>query len=1361
MRKFILSIAVLLLSMATYAIGPIIGRDSICISNAVLMTDSTVGGTWSSSDPTVVFIDLAGYATGITVGTATISYTDGISIATKVITSLPNPSSFGGSSTFCNGSTSTLTNTMGGGIWVSTDPSVTLIDSLSGLMTGISAGTATIVYTLPTGCSSYINVTVNPTPPAITGTTTVCLGGSTTLHDAISSGTWSSSSTSVAAIVSTLGLMTGLAAGSATITYTLSSSCYTTIPVFVVSAPGAITGAGSVCTGSTITLSDGTAGGTWSSSNIARATVGSTTGIVTGISAGAVNISYITVSGGTCRAIKSVTVGAMSAGSISGPTSVCTGATITLTDGVTGGVWSASNANASVGSTGIVTGVSAGTCIISYAVTGPCGTAYATQMVSIISVTSAGIITAPAGLCNGTTGTITETVPGGIWTSSNITVATVGATTGLVTTLSAGTTTISYTVSGCTVASTSVIIEVYPIPLISGSSSVCLSGSTTLTAIPSGGYWVSSAPGIATINPSTGVVNGLSIGTSIISYASTVGCYNTHNIVVNPSTSAGTISGYSVVCTGLNITLTDGVAGGVWSSSNTSLATVGSITGVVHGVAAGVVVITYMAMGSCGTGITTKTITVTATSSAGIISGASLVCVGSTTILSETITGGVWSSSNPGVATITSSGGVVTGVSGGTALISYAVTSCSTVYTTYLVRVNPSPATITGTANTCGVLPVTLSDATSGGIWTSSDTAVAGIDSVSGTFIGINPGTATISYTMPGGCYATLPVTIYAPPAMITGATEICTGSSSTLSNAVTGGTWSSSDASIAPIISTLGLMTGLSNGTAVITYTITGGCSVFTPVKISSRPGAIVGPSSMCAISSITFTDTVSGGRWYSSIPIVATIDTTSGFTRAWTTGVALITYATGSSCFATKSISVIATPSPISGDTMVCVGASATLTDTSTGGTWTSNNISVATIGASSGTLVGVSAGTAIITYSLSSGCNVTQIIGISALPVATITATTDCGGYTTMSTLGTDAYLWAPSAGLACPTCSAITVNPVSTTVYTVTATSTEGCVSVSTQSVDGNRISGYISFSGVLPDTLDARVWLIQFDATDSSITALDSTTTCLYGGLPHFEFMDKPAGEYMVKSKLLFGNVAGSSGYLPTYGLSSPHWDSAASIVHSSSSDTLHITMIAGIVPTGPGFISGFISSGAGRGTTSTEKAINMLVYLQDTLGHVLTYTYTDTSGQFTFGGLAHGAYIVYPEEYKYKTKPSHPILLSGSSDTIRNLNFMKLTTSHVIEYLGIPVCCAYPNAKTGFYPNPAVESINFIFTDFPVGNVDIKMVDLIGKEVFSKKVTVVNSTGEIEIPLPLLPKGIYFISAHSGNFNHVSKVEVE
>ncbi len=70
-------------------------------------------------------------------------------------------------------------------------------------------------------------------------------------------------------------------------------------------AVGPITGSSTVCAGSTITLSDATAGGTWSSSNATIADVGSATGIVTGMMAGVATISY---TDGIGTATKTITV---------------------------------------------------------------------------------------------------------------------------------------------------------------------------------------------------------------------------------------------------------------------------------------------------------------------------------------------------------------------------------------------------------------------------------------------------------------------------------------------------------------------------------------------------------------------------------------------------------------------------------------------------------------------------------------------------------------------------------------------------------------------------------------------------------------------------------------------------------------------------------------------------------------------------------------------------------------------------------------------------------------------------------------------------------------------------------------------
>lgn len=90
-------------------------------------------------------------------------------------------------------------------------------------------------------------------------------------------------------------------------------------------------------------------------------------------------------------------------------------------------------------------------------------------------------------------------------------------------------------------------------------------------------------------------------------------------------------------------------------------------------------------------GIYSDTITIYITSlgtpDEGAISGADSVCPGLSITLTNTATGGTWSSSNTAVATVSASG-VVTGVAAGSATISYFASNfCATTYTTHDVRV--------------------------------------------------------------------------------------------------------------------------------------------------------------------------------------------------------------------------------------------------------------------------------------------------------------------------------------------------------------------------------------------------------------------------------------------------------------------------------------------------------------------------------------------------------------------------------------------------------------------------------------------------------------------------------------------------
>lgn len=156
------------------------------------------------------------------------------------------------------------------------------------------------------------------------------------------------------------------------------------------------------------------------------------------------------------------------------------------------------------------------------------------------------------------------------------------------------------------------------------------------------------------------------------------------------------------------------------------------------------------------------------------VTGANSICVGATTVYTVSTTTGVWSSSNPAVATAggTAATTTVTGVSAGTATISYSLgTTC---FYSKVITVNAVPPAITGTLSACQGTTSTLSNSMGGGAWSSSAPATA---SVSGGLVSaISPGLANITYTMPSTCRTISQFTVNAAPSVVnvTGGGSFC-----------------------------------------------------------------------------------------------------------------------------------------------------------------------------------------------------------------------------------------------------------------------------------------------------------------------------------------------------------------------------------------------------------------------------------------------------------------------------------------------------------------------------------------------------------------------------------------------------------
>lgn len=459
--------------------------------------DLTTSAAWSSSLPSIATLNATGLATSAATGqtmiTATAANIAGsssltvtsaalVSIAvTPAIQTIPlgTIEQFAATGTFTDGSMQNITSSVQ---WSSSNSSVATVSNAvgsQGLATSVATGSSSISAasgsissstTLTVGVAALVSIAVNPASPSIalgttqqfTATGTFTDGGS---QDLTTSATWGSGNTAVATVSST-GLGTSLATGSATITATLGgvsgSTPLTVTPASVVSitvSPAitsiplglnhSLTALGTFSDSSTQDVTDSAH---WSSSVPGVATISNTpgsNGMATSTGAGSTVISAtlgavsgsgsLTVTGAILAAIE---ISPQSPSIPTGGTEQFT-ATGLYTDGTSANItttaaWASSSATVATisttsGSQGLAAGAGTGTSRISAtlgSVTASTTLTVQDQLVSISVVPSSTLIapgadqqfTATGTYLSGRTQDLTNAA---FWSSSSLAVATI------------------------------------------------------------------------------------------------------------------------------------------------------------------------------------------------------------------------------------------------------------------------------------------------------------------------------------------------------------------------------------------------------------------------------------------------------------------------------------------------------------------------------------------------------------------------------------------------------------------------------------------------------------------------------------------------------------------------------------------------------------------------------------------------------------------------------------------------------------------------------------------------------------------------------------------------------------------------
>jgi DNA/RNA endonuclease G (NUC1) len=1037
--------------IAIPTVAAISGSSSVNVGSNITLTNATAGGTWTSGTTSVATITSGGVVAGVSTGSSIISYTVsnvcGSATATLsvAVTTAADNTTFSftaGNATATSSSSAQVpvagcTAAIGNSFGTVATPIATTSGSsgYTGATGTYNIGNAVNVTgntTFNSSSSPYMSFTLTPNAGYAINLTGISFGSRATgsgpaaytistsvggFGSAISTGTlstagsWSLVSPTITSVTGATGTAitvriygyggTG-SPSSGTINWRLDDIKFTyTATAGCSGAPTAVSATASattLCSGNTLTLTGAATGATsyaWSGPNSFSSTALSPASFtVNTASAGVYTLVATNSCGSTTATTTAVTVNPLPAPGISGTTTIAAGGTATLTfAGVNGDV-------------------------INYSWTGG-GSSSTTIDVS---------------------GTSVVTVSPSSTTTYSISSATSAA--GCAATITGQTATVTVDL-GCTVAPTAVSATL-------SSATLCVGNTLTLTGSATNGlsYSWSGPNGYSStdLNPASVTVGTASAGvytlTATNACGSTTATTGTLTINVLPSSVSATPSATSL-CSGNTLTLTGAATDATsysWSGPNSFSSTSLNPAAFTVGTASAGVY-TLSATNSCGTTTaTTTSVAVIAIPTVAAISGSSSVNVGSNITLTNATAGGTWTSGTTSVATITS-GGVVTGVSTGSSIISYTV------------------------SNVCGSATATLSVAVTTAAHNTTFSFTAGNATA----------TSSSSAQVPvAGCTAAI------GNSFGTVATPIATTSGSS------GYTGATGTYNIGNAVNVTGNTTFNSSSSPYMSFTLTpntGYAINLTGISFGSRatgsgPAAYTISTSVGGFGSAISTGTLStAGSWSLVSPTITSVTGATGTaitiriygyggtgspssgTINWRLDDIKFTYTAAPTCSGAPT-AVSATASAAT----LCSGSALTLTGAATGAisySWTGpNSFSSTTLSPASFTVNTASAG--VYTLVATNPCGsttATTTIAVNTTPTAvsaTPSATTLCEGTTlTLTGAATDAtsYSWSGPGSYSATDLNpvAFTVNTASAGIYTLTATNSCGNTIATTSAI----------------------------------------------------------------------------------------------------------------------------------------------------------------------------------------------------------------------------------------------------------------------------------------------------------------------